>query len=124
MYQLVLIFLHILPGTLYNVFYEDDDGINEWMVAIFSFTDTTFTAYQINDPTERLDNMPYTITPEGYISFTEDSATEYIKGITKTDDYISILWDDVINVEDMTPNEHFYFDLQKATDFAAAQNAK
>ncbi|MBI9089867.1 MAG: hypothetical protein JEZ12_11675 [Desulfobacterium sp.] len=115
--------------TLYNVYFEDDD--NKWEIATFTFTDTSLSAVSDNDENDRIDNAPYAITNEGYLSFTAydenegKEETDYIKGLELTNDYLSLFWtDEIEDFSGSTPNdEYFYFDLQTAQNFVTTKNA-
>lgn len=81
--------------TLYYAYFETDT--NEWELSVFSFTDTTWSAYKDDNPADRHDNVPYTITSEGYISYVDqdfdehsDGSTEYIKAVSQTTDYMQL----------------------------------
>jgi hypothetical protein len=117
--------------TLYNVNEEcdthDDHGKctetnPPWEMAVFTFTTTTLSAYKDATPNEKITDVPYTITEEGYIKFIIDNA-EYIKALEVTNDFIRLDWTDreeSLNTDRY--NDYFYFDETKARAFLAQQN--
>ncbi len=111
--------------TLYNA-YSDSDMFDEWGLFIMSFTGTTTTGYMDNNNSDRFDDISYTITDEGYITFYDpnDGKQSYIKAVSQTTDYIRLCWtDETDSLSTCTgDDEYFYFDYQKARDLVDAQN--
>ena len=111
--------------TLYNTFYESNQ--NKWLISVFDFTDTTFSEYRDENTSNSVNNVPYSITQEGYISFLHpvNNTMEYVKATEQTADYQRLCWTDQLsNLSTCTgDNEYFYFDYQKALLFKDAQNA-
>ncbi|MEA3521528.1 MAG: hypothetical protein U9R50_00995, partial [Campylobacterota bacterium] len=107
--------------TLYNTSCDD----NQWQMAPFSFNDKTFTAYIEEDPTQRMDDVSYNITQEGYINFENEGDESYIKALETTSVAMSVCWED--SVENATKcswsNEYFYFDYETAKKLVDTKNA-
>jgi hypothetical protein len=113
--------------TLYNV-YLDDEG--KWTIATFAFTDTSYTAFNNIDPTERADNCPYTISAEGDLILTDPDNTsniDVIRAVEETADYLTVLYGDSIdsiNNSSTDFDEYFFFYLQDAQVFIDTKNAE
>jgi len=109
--------------TLYNAYYDSSE--HQWRLSVSNFTDTTFSGYQDDNRSDNVTDVAYSITPEGYITFTapwDNHETVYIKSIEQTTDYLKLCWrTDLSNCTE--DDEYFYFDYQKAKDFVDAQNA-
>ncbi len=112
-----------------NTFYDIFLGFNSavWEKETFSFTGTTFNLSEIvNGQSVSGENISYTITNEGYITFfdTEDDETTYIKPIEKTADFIKIYWSSQtgeLNTNDSI--EYLFFDEATGDAFLADKNA-
>jgi len=120
--------------TLYNVYEEcktyDNQGKctetkPKWEMTVLTFTDTTLSGYSYTDPSEKVENIPYTITSKGYVKFVapEDKKTEYIKPLEITTNYIRLDWtnqEEGLNTDRYL--EYFYFDETKGKALLDAKN--
>jgi hypothetical protein len=114
--------------TLYNAYLSDggDDSNDKWQIETFTFTDTTASSFLNDVPNTNVDDIPYSITSEGYIliHFPSFSLPDYIKATGTAEDYLVLNWTELENIDQPTEfNEFFYFDLQKAQAFIDVQNA-
>jgi len=113
--------------TLYNVYFEQDD--NQWFIATQIFTESTYTMFDNHNPSLRVDDRPYSITNEGYITFfdSHENETKYIKAVNTSEDFIELIWtSDMQNLNSNTTEgeEFYYFDLQTAENFVNMKNAE
>lgn len=116
---------YLTGKTLYNVYPDIDTGA--WTLVVFTFTDTAWSAYEINTPQTLLgDNVAYTVTPEGFIKYIDPDGggEEYIRAVLETPDYLELAWGDLTSVNGSQPaeSEYFFFDLQQAQAFLDKQN--
>jgi len=105
--------------TLYDL-YEDDDG---WYITAISFTDTTLSAYDIDNPEDSLIRN-YTVTSEGYLSAYNDEQEEDWLVIRNTyDTYLEVC--DTRDKEELSnclfEEEYLYYTL---ADAKAARDSK
>jgi hypothetical protein len=121
--------------TLYNVYEECDnygsqgectDADPKWEISVFTFTDTTWSAYKYDDINDKMEDVPYSITSEGYITFLgdENQESKYIKALDSTDDYIRLDWTshrEGLNTDRYI--EYFYFDENKAKALMEQKNS-
>ncbi len=107
--------------TLYNVLLED----NEWELSIFTTTSTTWSIHEDGNEANGVANIAYTITTEGYMTFSEtEDTTSFIRAYEQTADYLKICWEDESDARIASQNcedeEYFFFDYQKAKDYIAS----
>ncbi len=112
--------------TLYNVYINE----GKWIITTFSFTDTSYSAFENNDPTDRVDNSPYTISAEGDLIIPDPdntSDTSIVRVVAKTADYLTVRWVNSIgNISNDSSDfeEYYYLNLQNAQDFVDTKNAE